>query len=256
MTNHLFISIVFLVMNVPLFAQTEFIGTYYGQINGDNAELVLQSAGTNALQGTMKDSQQNYAVSATTSGNKLTGKAVENQLGIIFILDGTLDNNQLSTTMTVEVLGNTQTIYIDFMKQGSASTMPTVAKNEKITLPDNAQHNSSLVGVWSKEEYYNSGFGDNYMGGSFSQSLVFYADGSAADGGSSAGISGSNYSGNSQSGVQALPNIMWYNIGNQLYLMANQNGKTETIHLGRYFIERNKLLITGANGNEILLTKQ
>ncbi len=260
MSNRLFISVLLLIVNAPTFAQQTFVGTYHGQINGDNVELVLTSEGTNILEGTMKDSQQSYTVTATTSGDKLTGKAVENLYGITFLLDGTLTNNQLPITMTVDVFGVPQVIKVDFTKSEtiSTSTTTTPIPHEKIGLPPNAQNDPNLVGVWTKEELYNSGYGDNFMGGSFSQSLVFYADGSVSDGGSSTSISGSNYSGSSQSGGQgqALPGTSWYNLDNQLYLQVTQNGKTETAHLGRYYIERGKLLITHPNGNKLFLTKQ
>ena len=58
------------------------------------------------------------------------------------------------------------------------------------------------------------------MGASSSQKLILYSNGSVADGGSQTTISGSNYLGQSEGTFQALPNVFWYNVSNQLYLVS------------------------------------
>jgi hypothetical protein len=242
---------------MSLISQNVFVGKYTGQVNGDNIEMTLQNSGVNSLNGNMKDSQQSYTVNASTNENKLTGTAIESTMGLTFVLDGTLSGNQISMKMTIEVSGQSNTMLVNFIKQGGSK--PQTAKEtpqySKPKLPSGATNDPNLVGNWVKQEHYSSGYGSDAMSGSFSQSMILFANGSVSDGGSRAGVSGSNYSGSSEGGGQALPNVLWYNIGNQLYLQVTENGQPQTVHLGKYYIEYGKMLITGKNGNKLFLTK-
>jgi hypothetical protein len=250
---------------MSLISQNVFVGKYTGQVNGDNIEMTLQNNGENTLKGNMKDSEQTYVVNASFNGNKLSGTALESTMGLTFVLDGTLTGNQLPMKMTIEVGGQSNTMLVNFIKQGGVSQTKTAApppdnlgtgQYSKPKLPSNATNDPNLVGNWVKEEHYSSGYGSDAMSGSFSQSMILYANGSVSDGGSRAGVSGSNYSGSSEGGGEALPNVLWYNIGNQFYLQATENGQPQTVHLGKYYIENGKMLITGTNGNKLFLTKK
>jgi hypothetical protein len=250
---------------ISLMSQNGFVGKYTGQVNGDNIEMTLQNNGQNTLVGNMKDSQQSYVVNASTDGNKLTGTAIESTMGLTFVLDGTLNANQLPMKMTIEVDGQSNTMLVLFTKQGFVSQPTTSApppdnlgtgQYSKQKVPAGATNDPNLVGNWVKEEHYRSGYGSDAMSGSFSQSMILFANGSVSDGGSRAGVSGSTYSGSSEGGAQVLPNVLWYNVGNQLYLQGTENGQTQTVHLGKYYIENGKMLITGTNGNKQFLTKR
>ncbi|HSF89687.1 MAG TPA: hypothetical protein VLA46_09735, partial [Saprospiraceae bacterium] len=95
------------------------------------------------------------------------------------------------------------------------------------------------------------------MGAGFSQSMTFLANGQLSEGGSFATMSGSNYSGQSTGqGAGVIPGVKWYTIGNQLYMQVTENGQTQEVHLGRYYVENNNMLITGTNGEKILLKRQ
>lgn len=242
---------------MSLISQNVFVGKYSGQVNGDNIEMTLQNNGENTLNGSMKDSQQSYVVNASTNGNKLTGTALESTMGLTFVLDGTLSGNQISMKMTIEVSGQSNTMLVNFTKQNSVSqtTTKTPPQYSKPKLPSGATNDPNLVGNWVKQEHYSSGYGSDAMHGSFNQSMILMADGSVSDGGNQAGISGSFYSARSAVEIQALPDVSWYNIANQLYLQATQNGQIQAVHLGQYYIENGKMLITGANGNKLFLTK-
>jgi hypothetical protein len=242
---------------MSLISQNVFVGKYTGQVNGDNIEMTLQNNGINSLNGNMKDSQQSYTVNASTNGNKLTGTALESTMGLTFVLDGTLSGNQISMKMTIDVGGQSNTMLVDFTKQGGVSQTKTATPPQysKPKLPSNATNDPNLVGNWVKQEHYSSGYGSDAMHGSFNQSMILLADGSVSDGGNQAGISGSFYSAKSSGEIQALPNVSWYNIANQLYLQATQNGQTQAVHLGQYYIENGKMLITGANGVKLFLTR-
>jgi hypothetical protein len=239
-------------------AQNSFIGSYEGIYNNDKIYLTLNSTSGNILTGNMNDSQQKYVVKATANGNSIKGTAVESSLGLTFNLVGTLNGSQLPLKMTLNAGGQTVTLDVNFVKKGVSSNVSSATPPQytKAKLPSGATNDPNLVGKWTKNEYYNSGYGDNAFGGSFSQSMVFMVDGSLSDGGSRASVSGSTYSGSSQGGAQALPNVIWYNINNQLYLQATENGQIQTVHLGKYYIENGKLLITGKNGQKLFLTKQ
>jgi hypothetical protein len=249
---------------MSLFSQNIFVGNYTGQINGDNIALTLQNSGGTNLSGLMKDSQQSYTVNGVANGNRLTGTAVESTLGLVFVLDGTLSGNQLSMKMTIEVGGQSNTMLVNFTKQGGVSQAATATSKpnnattpqySKPKLPSGATNDPNLVGNWVKQEHYSSGYGSDAMHGSFNQSMILLADGSVSDGGSRAGVSGSYYSASSTGEGQALPNVFWYNIANQLYLQVTQNGQTQALHLGKYYIENGKMLITGTNGNKVFLTR-
>lgn len=239
-----------------------FVGTFTGTYNNDNVVLVLQKNSATSLSGTMKDSYQTYSVNANVRENNLTGTATENSLGLTFQLNAQLVNNQLKMKMTLEVSGQTQVLDVILYKNGGSSASASTSFNVStpsvktaIKFPSGATHDANLVGKWKKSETYNSGYGDNFMGSSFEQSLILFADGSVADGGSQASMSGSHYSGSSQGGAQATPNLYWYNIGNQLYLYSTENGANQSVHLGKYYIENNAMLITGTNGKKLLLTR-
>jgi hypothetical protein len=249
---------IIILSQIPLFSQNVFVGKYTGQVNGDNIEMTLQNSSENTLKGSVKDSKQTYVVNASFSGNRLTGTALESTMGLTFVLDGTLTGNQLPMKMTIEAGGQTNTMLVNFTKQGGSvsQTTTTPPQYSKAKLPSGATNDPNLVGNWVKEEHYSSGYSSDAMSGSFSQSMILYANGSVSDGGSRSGVSGSNYSGSSEGEGQALPNVLWYNIGNQLYLQVTQNGQSQTVHLGKYYIENGKMLITGANGNKLFLTKR
>ena len=258
MRTIIFLSI-FTFYTMETLAQNAFVGKYDGTYNGDKVTMTLRSNAQNTLTGDIKDSEQTFVVEASTNGNKLMGTAIEATLGLNFILEGTLTGNQLPLNMTLEANGKSFAMAVDFIKQGSVSAQNSnqaPPQYQKVKLPSGATNDPNLVGNWVKNESYNSGYGSDAMSGSFSQSMLLFADGSMGDGGSRVGVSGSNYSGSSQGGAQALPNVVWYNIENQLYVQGIENGQTQTVHLGRYYIEDGKLLITGTNGKKLFLQKQ
>ncbi|NJN34246.1 MAG: hypothetical protein HC817_08340 [Saprospiraceae bacterium] len=252
------ISLIFALafsINSPSFAQFE--GKYTGTANGDNISLTLEKSGINTYKGVMKDSYQTFIVQAQINNNTLTGTAVENSLAITFLMEATMKSNQMPTNFTFNSNGQSQTFSVNFTKVGApaknSSTTASTFSNAK--LPAGASHDPNLVGNWVKEEYYQSNYGST-MGGSFSQAMILYADGKIAEGNSRASISGSDYSGQSTGQGKLLPNLFWYNVGNQLYFQGAENGQTQTIHLGKYYIENGKILITGTNGNKLFMTKR
>ena len=259
MKNFLFLYLLTFSIFNALIGQNPFSGTYNGQYNGDNIVLMLQSSNSTSLIGKMTDSQQSYEVSANSKDNQIQGKAVEKKLNLTFILNGQLVDSQLNMQMTLELNGQKQVLDVVFVKQNSAVSAkkpPTATPPQKVKFPNGAMHDPNLVGLWAKSETYNSGSGDNFMGSNFEQSMVFFADGSLGEGGSRTSISGSNYSGYTEGGARALPGVYWYNIGNQLYIYTVQNGQTASTHLGKYYIENGAMLITGANGQKMLLQKK
>lgn len=114
----------------------------------------------------------------------------------------------------------------------------------------------NLVGKWVNEQIYNSGSGDSFFGGTTTQSLIFYADGSLSDGGSSTTVSGSNYYGSSsdKGASPAIPNVSWYAQNQHIFIKDAVSG--QTVDLGKYYIENGALLITGNNGKKLLFRKK
>lgn len=233
-------------------------GSYSGFHNGDALSLVIQDPVGNMYSGLMKDSYQSYSLSLMKTGNTIQGTATESSLNLVFQVSGTIPAryaDQLILTLAIDVQGTTAVMEIAFSKQSH----PTSSAHTVIimpAMPGGAQHPVQLVGTWTKEELYQSGYGDNYMGAGFSQSMTFLSNGHMAEAGSSAHISGSNYSGQSSGGNNGIiPGVIWYALDNQLYLLVTENGVTQTYHLGRFFVEGNNLLITGTNGEKTLMHK-
>lgn len=247
---------------VKLSSQTGFEGTYHGQVNGDPVKLILNVVNTNHYQGTMEDSQQKFMIDAELKESKLSGIATESSMGLNFQFNARLDNHQLTVSLFSEEIGMKEALVFMLERAqlqttpGTTSTSSTIEKVSNFKFPKEAQRHENLVGIWRKEEQYNSGFGDNYMGASSSQKLILFANGAVADGGSQTTISGSNYLGQHTGEFQALPNVYWYNISNQLYLVSIDDGKTNTVHLGKYFIENGAMLITNSNGAKSLFYKE
>ncbi len=243
-------------------AQNPFIGTYTGMLNGDNIKLILQASAHNMLVGKMTDSQQIYEVNATANGSKMTGTAVEKAFNLTFQLNGTITDNHLLMHMTIDVLGQKQAMEVDFIKQGSTSSLSKVAEQtpqyNKPKMPSGGKIDPNVVGKWVNEQQYNSGSGDNFFGSSSTQSLIFFADGSLSDGGSSVSVSGGNYYGNSSDKGQPtpLPNVSWYVQNQHIFIIGSENGQTQTVDLGKYYIENGAMLITGNNGKKLLFQKR
>jgi hypothetical protein len=238
-------------------AQNNFVGTFIGTTNGDRVVLHLKNNSPTTLSGTMTDSQQTFTIAADINGNHLTGTAYEKTFNLTFQMAGTLKENQLTLTFVTVISGQTHTMSIDFQKQSSTATSSNVPSTTPQYKPPKGKIDPQLVGLWVNTQMYSSGYGSNAMSGTTSSSLAFNADGTMSDGGSSASISGSNYSGNTgTSASKTIEGVQWYAENNNIYLVLTENGKTETVLLGRYYIEGTSLLITAQNGEKKLLKKQ
>ena len=238
-------------------SQNPFIGNYTGVFNGDNVSLKLESAGNNLIKGSMKDSHTNYTISASFDGKKLTGIANENTLGLQFKMTSILKENILSTVFIYELFGLQEKMEVEFVKLNSVSKTKT--NSTPTTIISNKSRDSRLIGTWVKEQNYSSGYGSNGTYGSMStrESMVFNQDGTMSDGGSSTVIGGNNYSGTSSSnGGNVVAGLIWRTENSKIFLKITQDGKTQELELGKYFIENGRMLITASNGEKLLLTKQ
>ncbi len=241
-------------------SQSSFEGKYNGHLDNDDVHLQLKEDKKNEYSGKMTDSQQNYIIEAKSNGNTLTGTATEANLGLVFKITGNWQDQKLKMKLEIEDLPDHMEILFE-KASGSSDHQEKKSQNKNNQPPDfkfpkEANHDAMLIGAWTKNENYNSGSGDQYMGASYSETLVLFANGTVGDGGSQATMSGNNYLGQSESGLKELPGVFWYNINNQLYISAIQNGKTETRHLGKYYIENDHMLITDNDGNKTLLSRK
>jgi hypothetical protein len=234
----------------------QFTGTYQGSVNGDNVTLYLESTGGNTYKGYMKDSGQNYTLNGQGNGNIFTGTGYEGGLNLNVKFNCELIGNQLNCKFIVTYNGQTSETPFTVYKQDNANKAQSNTATSLPPLPAGATHNADLVGAWKHEEAYNSGYGSDFSGANFSQKMIFLADGRMADGGSQASMSGSFYSAqSSSSNLHILPDAAWYNIGNQLYLSVKANGVVQQVHLGQYYIENGHMLLTGANGKKVLMSR-
>jgi hypothetical protein len=229
----------------------DFSGQYTGTYNNDPVVLLLSTTAANTYAGTMSDGTLNYQVSATGAGNTLKGTCSEPTLGMNLDLTGILSGNNLQ--LSLSILGST--IQVALVKAGSPATTKPATKPAAKPIAANTSHDPALVGRWTKQTNYNSGYGQS---GSMSteEQMIFYEDGRLADGGSRTVTSGSDWSGsNSSEGSGVLPGVFWYSKQQQIYLEVTENGKTQTVPLGKYYIENNNMLITGQNGTKMLFYK-
>ncbi len=260
--NCILFSTLFSVLN--LLSQASFSGTYIGQVNGDLVKLKLQAVDKDQYQGTLEDSQQKFNVTAAYKEGQLSGYATEASMGVRFQFNTSMEQQQLKVSLFSAEIGMTEALVI-WLQREPLQTEPTAstqAPSETTALlvnfqfPKEAQHHKELTGIWRKEELYNSGIGSDYMGTSTQQKMILFENGQVADGGSQTTISGSNYFGQSSSGFNTLENVYWYNVSNQLYLVSIEEGKTNTIHLGKYYIENGAMLVTSSNGSKSLFYKE
>lgn len=264
--KYIIISNIFFILSIQMTtAQNPFVGTFRGILNGDKVVLTLQSNNTNVLTGDLKDSRQTYAVNAQNNGNQIVGTAKEPLFGITFQLDGKLNGTTLAMKMTTKILGIPQEMTVDFQKDVPNNTATTPQYRPANTPPQyNPQQastssniDSRLVGMWEHQEIYSSGYGSNAMSGTTVSRMIFNADGTMTDGGSSSSISGSSYYGNTgMSEAKPIAGVKWYAQNGNIYLEVTENGKKETVLLGKYYIEGNRLLITGQNGVKKLFTRR
>jgi hypothetical protein len=255
-----FISSFLFLFISTMTAQQTFTGTYTGLLNGEKVSLSLESAGGNLLKGEMKDSENTYVVNATWSKNTLKGNAVEKVWGIEFEMDATLNGSQLATTLTMDILGFKQGMEVSFNKVQTAQTAQNTKPTTTVVNPvAGKSRDNNVAGTWVKESNYSSGYGFNNTYGSMSsrETMVFLPDGRMADGGSTTVISGGNYSGTSSGGGgNVIDGVFWYTENSRIFLNITQEGQSQNVELGRYYIENGKMLITAANGEKLLLFRQ
>lgn len=238
-----------------VFGQQQFAGSYEGTLNGDRIELTLTEIGKGKFSGKMTDSANRYDVSGTADASSFRGKAIEKNLGITFDMVATNDGNSMPTTLSIDVFGEIQKMEIQFKRVGSKTSE---TNNSKVINPVASKtKDSRVVGTWVKESNYSSGYGDAYGSMSVSERMEFLPDGTMAEGGSQAVVGGSNYTGTSTSSQKKiLEGVFWYTENQKIFLFITQGGQSQTSELGKYFIENNKMLITGSNGQKLLLSKR
>lgn len=248
--------LLFLMTSSRLFAQWD--GTYYGTVNGDNIIITLEQSG-DFVSGSMQDSYQYFEIEGTVTGSDFAGTATENSLEMEFEFYAFKTGNRLDCELAIGVDEERLENLFFVQKAGEndlENSVPEITPDIDIPFPSGATFPASLLGTWVQSETYNSGSGDNFMGASFSQSMTFYSDGTLSEGESSARMSGSNYSNQSAGdGAGKLEGIGWYANQKNLYVIVFNEGSWSSVFLGTWFTENGHLLITGENGNKLLLSR-
>jgi hypothetical protein len=241
-------------------------GIYVGTVNGDIVTITLNQSGS-SVNGSMKDSQQNYELNGSLVGNQFNATAVESNLGLKFYLTGNLQGDNLSMNAQLDLFGtmtpafNTIFQKQNFNAQGSQHqelpTSPQVIQNanaEVTAILKNKNIDPYLIGNWREESHYSSGYGSDFSGVTYTYTS-FNSDYTMSDRGSKATISGSNYSGQSGGSYNGnvIPNLWYYTEGNQIMAVVNNNGKIIQVPLGKYHIENGKMLFIQANTQKKIL---
>ena len=249
-----FLVVVTILAISPAYAQKSWTGKYEGNLNGEAIILTLAEAGAGAVSGTMTDALNKYDIAGTVKGNTLKGTASEKNLGLVFDMDALLLHNKIQCTLSVNVFGTVEKMEIDFMRSPTVSGVQVPANKKSSNPVASKSRDSRITGTWVKESNYSSGsgFGGNYGSMSSREVMVFNADGTLTSGGSSVVVGGNDYNGSSaNAGGDQLKDVFWYTGDSRLYLYFAQNN--QTAELGRYYIENGKMLITGTNGEKLLL---
>ena len=235
-------------------------GNYTASYNNDNLYLSLERRSGSSYNGIMEDSYQTYKGDLRLAGYNVSGTAVESTMDLRFDVVGKVKGEQLSLSFTIDILGEKQTMDVVFLRQGASATSTLNLDDvttSKLSFPSGAAHPQEVCGAWAKEELYNSGSGDSFMGAGFSQTMTLLPDGHIAEGASTSYMSGSYYSGESTGqGSGIIPGLAWYTMGNKLFLQITENGQLQNVPLGTYYIEGSNMLITGGNGEKLLLTRK
>jgi hypothetical protein len=251
-----FLFFVMLTGLVSLAAQVKWAGSYEGMLDRDLVKLTLVTSGKNIVTGTMTDSANKYDVEGTYVGNTFTGTATEKNLGLTFGMVSILNGNNMPTTLSMDVFGTIEKMEISFTRSTTGKIASQVSAKNPVT---DKKRDPRVVGLWVKESNYSSGYGfnDSYGAMNVTEKMAFLADGTMAEGGSQANISGSNYSGSSSSDQnKIIEGLHWYTDNQKIYLVVTQNGQTQTVEMGKYYIENNNMLITGTTGEKLLLSKR
>jgi hypothetical protein len=233
--------------------QHTWVGVYEGKFGGDNITLTLEDAGKNSVTGKLKDAVNNYDFTGSYQGNTLKGQLVENTFGLTFQLDAIMKDNELNTTLSMDVFGTIEKMEFQLYRTGNNKSAKAI-KNPV----SGKTRDQKVVGTWIKESNYSSGYEFNYTYGSMSinESMVFHPDGRLSDGKSNTTIAGSYYTGQSTADSgKIIEAVFWYTEGKKIYLVMHENNKDQYIELGKYYIENHKMLITPATGEKLLLIK-
>ena len=215
--------------------------------------MILIKKTGNEIVGKLIDGDAQYSISAIAEGTVLQGTANHLAYEIKADITGRLIQNKLSLTLNFNMNGTVNVAKIELDK---VKIINHDYQDTKSRLPVGAMLDPRLIGKWTKEENYNSGSGNEFMGASFSQSILFNADGTLSEGGRQASISGNDFLGQSKSiNNTAVSGVLWYTLNSQIYLIIHQNTSDHEIVLGKYFIEGSNMLISGSNGVKMLMHK-
>jgi len=218
----------------------DFSGKYTGNYEGNPIVLALNSSGDNLYDGELNDGTNTFSVTGTGVGPQIKGECKELRSGLTMTMLGTLENGHLSLSLGIAGI----MLSIHLLKEGTAAPVTDNA-------PDGKERDPAIVGRWTRQSQYNSGYGQGSM--SSEASMIFMADGRVADGGTRTVVSGADWSGNSSSeGGTVVEGLIWYSENRQIYLRASKNGQTETQCLGQYYIEDGKMLVTALDGTKVL----
>ena len=257
------IILAFLVINIH--AQSpgqpvKFAGHYSAVLSEATLTLFIEPKSGSSYTGILNDGYQSLNLALELTGGTFEGVATDTSLGVEMGVTGEIKGDQIHFALILDPYGEGEDFEVNFKRDERASqaTNSIIDQSQtNIDFPSGATHPQEMLGTWTKEELYQSGYGDSYMGAGTSQSMTFLSGGRMAEAGSSSYISGSDYSGQSSGeGGGIIPGVTWYTIGNQLYMQGIENGQMQQIHLGKYYVENNNMLITGTNGEKVLLTKK
>lgn len=255
-----YLILVWFFISQHLYSQPSWAGTYTGEFNNDRVQMELHTPKQALIQGSIKDSYSQYEVEARATKDTLRGKATDKNLGLEFDLLAVRVADRVDMVLSFEFLGSVQKLEMVLYK--SVSNKAAAGKSDQKQSPNpvaGKTRDPKLAGTWVKESNYSSGYGSNGTYGSMStqETMVFYQDGTMANGPSSTVVGGSNYTGTSSSeATNRVEGLYWYNQGNRLFLYAVDQGKSETVELGTYYIKGNNMLITATNGTKTLLSRR
>ncbi len=228
-------------------------------LSGELVELSL-SHQDGEVSGILRDSSYAYQVTGEIRQQHLNAYADQATLGLRLNLNGEFRGSEIDLEIRFSLLGeeSSERIYmtrIDQQHDHAASIARAPRSGNKTeALPTNANRDSALIGHWTHESIYNSGVGADFFGSTTRQELILLADGRVANGGSDVSVSGDFYSGNSSDASSAVAaGVTWFTRDQHLWLQNTNDA--QSVDLGRYYAEAQRMMITGNNGKRMLFVR-
>ncbi len=219
-----------------------FTGTYSGSIDGTPTTMTLQQKGEE-VSGEIDSGGYRYGLEGEVSGKTASGVLSDAKTGGEFEFEAELVQNGLRLTLA----GGQKPVTFEFARAGASSSARVERPSAGAEEGANPARDMALVGVWAHQEV-TSGGGYSVATQVF---MEFTPEGIAREGNARTMMGGASASGDTGHSGETQ-SYEWRTENGILYVRSGGNW----IPGARYYVEGNKLMITGQDGKRILWYRQ